>query len=255
MLVQALGAGGDLAVSAAVRSGTGHITLKAADALTVSANVTSAADGTLSLVAGGVLTQSGSSTIEATGSSLRLSAGQDLTLGNLVASQVSLVSTGGAIVNAAGSSKNVTATVLRIAADDAVGSSVRSLSTSVRTLSVASTGSQSAGIFLTEDEGLTLGSVSVSVTEVTSAGTAASQVTSDAAQHSMIAGGNSDMRLQLLDGDLVVADASQTLKATRLLLQLDGGSAGANTLQKESLLGSVVDRKVNGAVDTVAELQ
>ncbi|MBV5269104.1 MAG: hypothetical protein JZU55_03200, partial [Afipia sp.] len=36
------------------------------------------------VVAGGALTQLGSTTVEATGSSLRLSAGQDLTLGNVV---------------------------------------------------------------------------------------------------------------------------------------------------------------------------
>jgi hypothetical protein len=255
VLLQAQGTGSNLAMNAGVQSGTGHISLKAADLLNVSANVKTASAGTVSLAAGGALTQSGSSTIEATGGRLRLSAGQDLTVGNLVASQVSLVSTGGAVTNADGSSKNVTATVLRIEADDAVGSSARSLSTSVRTLSVASTGSQSAGVFLTEDQGLSLGSVSVSVTEVTAAGAAAPQATSDAAQSSVIAGGNSDVRLQLLAGDLALADANQILKATRLLLQLDAGSAGVNTPQKQNLLGSVIDSKVNAAVDTVAELQ
>ncbi|WP_416546172.1 hypothetical protein ACHEXK_11130 [Limnohabitans sp. DCL3] len=255
VLLQAQGAGSDLSVNAMVQSGTGHITLKATDAIDVSANVKTASIGNLSVSAGGALTQLGSTTLEATGSSLRLSAGQDLTLGNVVASQVSLVSAGGAVINAVGSSKNVAATVLRIAADDAVGTSARSLSTSVRTLSVASTGSQSTGVFLTEDNGLTLGSVSVSVTEVTSAGAAASSVTSDAAQSSVMAGGNSDMRLQLLAGDLVSTDASQSLKATRLLLQIDAGSAGANTLQKQNLLGSVIDVKATAAVDNVAELQ
>ncbi len=181
VLLQAQGTGSDLTVNASVQSGTGHVTLQAADAVNLSANVKTDSTGTLSVAAGGALTQLGSTTIEATGSSLRLSAGQDLTLGNVVASQVSLVSTGGAVVNADGSSKNVTATALRIEADDAVGSAARSLSTAVRTLSVASTGSQSAGVFLTEDNGLTLGSVSVNVTEVTSAGAAASTATTDAA--------------------------------------------------------------------------
>jgi hypothetical protein len=255
VLLQAQGTGSDLTLNASVLSGTGHVTLKAADAITVSANVKTASTGTLSVAAGGALTQLGTTTLEATGSSLRLSAGQDLTLGNVVASQVSLVSTSGAVVNADGSSKNVTATALRIEADDAVGTAARSLSTDVRTLSVASTGSQSAGVFLTEDSGLTLGAVSVNVTEVTSAGAAASTATTDAAQSSFTAGGNSDMRLQLLAGDLAVADASQSLKASRLLLQIEAGSAGANTLQKQNLLGSAMDIKANAAVDSVAELQ
>ncbi|MEI7783729.1 MAG: hypothetical protein WCK08_05035, partial [Betaproteobacteria bacterium] len=82
--------------------------------------------------------------------------------------------------------------------------------------------------FLTEDNGLTLGSVSVSVTEVTSAGAAAGTATSDAPQSGITAGGNSDMRLQLLAGDLVSADANQKLKVARLLLQVDAGSAGTS---------------------------
>ena len=62
----------------------------------------------------------GTAAMIATDASARLSSALDLTIGNVVASAVSLVS-GANIVNAAGSSTNVTAGDLRIEAPGSVG--------------------------------------------------------------------------------------------------------------------------------------
>ena len=70
----------------------------------------------------------------------------------------------GAIVNAAGTTKNVTATNLRLAADDAIGSALNHLTTNVATVTALSTGTNSAGIYLTEDSALSVDTVTVSVT-------------------------------------------------------------------------------------------
>ena len=108
----------------------------------------------------------GTSTIEATNSSVRLNAATDVSLGNVTATNVSVVADTGRIVNSANSSMNVTATTLRLAADDAIASSDRHLTTTVTTLSALSTGSDSAGIFITETDSITVDTVTVSVTEM-----------------------------------------------------------------------------------------
>ncbi|MBV5305031.1 MAG: S-layer family protein, partial [Chlorobium sp.] len=126
MLLQAGGTGSDLTLGAAVTSNGNHITLKAADTLSINSAVavTTSGSGTLSVDAeGGALTMAGTATMTATGSSIRLNAATDVTLGNVVAANVSVVSDTGSIINATGSTKNVTATNLRLQADDAIGAS------------------------------------------------------------------------------------------------------------------------------------
>ena len=172
---------------------------------------------------------SGTSSVTATGASARLDAAQALTLGNVSATNVSLVS-GATIVNAAGSSTNVTATDLRIEATGSVGTAARHVSTDIDNLSAASaTGS----IFLTEADAATVTAVSVSVTELTS--TAATTPVSDAAQSDLITGTNGDIILVATTGDLTFNDGSNTdataVRANgtgRILLAAADGSLTAN---------------------------
>ena len=168
ILLQALA--GSIVANDDILSGTGHITIKAAQSISLNAgvDVSTAAAGTASLeAAAGFLAMAGDATVTATGSAVRLSAAGDLTVGNLTASDVSLI-TSGAIINAADSTKNVTATHLRIESAGSIGTAGRHLTTHIDTVSALSgTGS----IWITEDDGATIDSVSVAVTEFNADGT------------------------------------------------------------------------------------
>ena len=163
---------GDLTINSDVLSGTGHITLKSAGAVNqgsataTGVDVSTASTGTISVRAeGGAMVMAGDATITATGSGLRLYAQDNITLGNVTATDVSLVSVAGGILNAAGSTKNISASHLRILADDAIGAATRSLTLAVGTVSASSAGTTSTGIFLTEDNAIVVDDVSVSVSE------------------------------------------------------------------------------------------
>jgi hypothetical protein len=99
----------------------------------------------------------------------------------------------GAIVNAAGSTKNVTATNLRLTADDAIGAADRHLTTNVATLTALSTGTTTAGIYLTQDSAVTVDTVTVSVTEFSS--TASTGTVTDANQSDLVTGNNGNIVL------------------------------------------------------------
>jgi len=153
----AMAVDGDLNIDADVRAAS--VNLAAGAALNVAGGVTVAAtSGAATLDArGGVLNMAGSA-IAGAATNLRLHAAGDVMVGNLGAVNVSVVADGGAIVNAAGSGKNVTATTLRLQADDAIGSAARHLTTAVGTISASSRGTDSTGIYITEDDALLIGS-------------------------------------------------------------------------------------------------
>ncbi len=216
---------GDITINADVSSTAGHLMVMAAAGVNVNADLSTGGAGTVLIDAeGAALTQLGTATITATDSSVRLNAATDLVVGNVVATNVSLVADGGSVLNAAGSAKNVTATNLRIEADEAVGAADRHFTTDVSTLSALSRGNGATGFYLTEDDGLSLGSVAVSVMALGDDGTPLEQ--SDALQSGLRAQGDGNSHLRLLAGDLQVADSTQTVSAPRLLLWLDDGSVG-----------------------------
>ena len=142
----------------------------------------------------------GDATVTATGSAVRLSAAGDLTVGNLTASDVSLI-TSGAIINAADSTKNVTATHLRIESAGSIGAADRHLTTNIDTVSALSgTGS----IWITEDDGATIDSVSVAVTEFNADGT--TTAVTDGAQSDLTTGANGNIILTATLGDITLND-------------------------------------------------
>jgi len=207
ILVDASGVGSDIILSADITSKTGHITLKAADAITLGsgADVTAGSSGTISLDAkGGALTMDGTSTITATGSSLRLNAAAELIVGNLTAMNVSLVSDTGAIINAAGSTMNVTATNLRLQSDDAIGAPGSHLTITVDTLSANSTGTDTASMYLAEVGDITVSNVEVSVTDVNRDAT--TTVLTDNSQADLVTGNNGNIVLVTLNGSITLSD-------------------------------------------------
>ncbi|WP_162525369.1 hypothetical protein, partial [Rariglobus hedericola] len=76
----------------------------------------------------------GTATVVATGSSVRLRAEGNITVGNITATNVSIDTDAGSIINAAGSTKNVTATNLRLQANGAIGTNIRHLTTNIDVL-------------------------------------------------------------------------------------------------------------------------
>ncbi|MCK9276101.1 MAG: hypothetical protein M0P57_13530, partial [Syntrophales bacterium] len=212
ILIDARSAGSDLTVNAGIESATGHVTLKAADTVTIEDNVSisTATAGTISIDAqAGALSMAATSSATAWGSSLRLSGRTGVIVGNLTAADVSLVSATGAVASAEGRTKNVTATNLRIVADDAIGSSGSHLTTAAGKVTAYSAGTTSAGIYITEDDGVTVGSVSVTVTEFNGDGTPSTSVT-DTAQADLISGSNGDIVLVSQGGSIVLDDGDTT---------------------------------------------
>ncbi|WP_169806064.1 hypothetical protein, partial [Azohydromonas lata] len=175
ILIQATS--GDLVVNSDVATGTGQITLKAAgnvllgSATAVGVDVSTASTGTVSIDAeGGALTMAGDAWVIATDSSARLNAATTMTVGNVTAANVSLVADAGAILNAANSTKNVSANVLRLQADGAIGAADRHLTTAVSVLTARSNGNLGAGIYVSEDDAVTVGTAGVLAVELGSNG-------------------------------------------------------------------------------------
>ncbi|MBT7080640.1 MAG: hypothetical protein HN929_04110, partial [Chloroflexi bacterium] len=97
---------GNLDIDSDILSSTGHITLKASSAILIGdstatdVDITTGTAGTISIDAeSGAVTMAGDSTITATDSSLRVNAATDITLGNLVAQDVSIVADTGSVIN------------------------------------------------------------------------------------------------------------------------------------------------------------
>jgi hypothetical protein len=234
------------------------VTLKAASSVLLGSataagvDVSTATGGTISIDAeSAALTMAGTATVTATGSSARLNAATDVTLGNVVATNVSVVADTGAIVNADGSNKNVTATNLRLQADDAIGAAGRHLTTNVGTLTARSTGTTTAGIFVTEDSALTVSSVAVTVTEfMASAGTV---TVKDDTQSDLVALGGGDIKLAA-GGTVTLQDAGVGVQGDNKAVVTNG----AGRVSIESATGAlIIDAAIStdsGSVDLRSQL-
>ncbi|MBG6078024.1 hypothetical protein [Polaromonas sp. CG_9.11] len=236
VLLDAQGASSDVVINANVVSDTGHLTIKAGHDINVglggaAVSVATATGGTIDLqTTTGAITMLGSSNVTATGSSLRLAAATGVSLGNLMATNVSVTAGSGAIANASGSTKNVSAMNLRLQAGLGVGTGARHISTAVDNVTVLSTGSvASAGIYLTEDNAITVTAVSVSVSEFTA--TAGTNVVTDAAQADLVTGNNGSIVLSTAAGSITLNDGNANGAAVsangsgNILLQAAGNAS------------------------------
>ncbi len=224
---------GSIAADGEIASGTGHITLKAGDAIALNADVDvlTANPGTVSLDAGGgALSMHGSATVVAAGSSMRIAAEDDITLANVTARDISLVSRGGAVINAAGTAKNVTAANVRIQAEGSIGAAGRHVTSHLDNLTALSS---SGSIFVTEDDGVTVTDVSVTVTEFHA--DASTMVVTDGAQSDLTTGANGHIVLVAMLGDIRLQDgvdgdgrAVFAQGSARVLLQSVAGSIRAD---------------------------
>ncbi|MDQ8195166.1 hypothetical protein QEH59_12070 [Coraliomargarita sp. SDUM461004] len=234
-----LQAAGSLIANADVLSNTGLITVLAEDQLTLDAdvNIQSAADVSLQSTSDAILME-GTATISATDSTLRLDAAAGVTLGNVIADTVSLVA-GASIVNAAGSSLNVSADTLRVSSLGGLGVVSRYLTLDVVTLAAHS---QNDGIFLTAQNAVTVASVTTSVNEF--GANAGNTIVTDAALNHLTALNDGSIVLETLAGSIsapnVIADGSgSVLLRSADALQLTGllnSGSGLITLQAENAI-------------------
>jgi len=147
-----------------VRSGTGHLTLRANGSLSINGDVTTANPGTVYLRAEtGALIMAGTSTLTATNSGIVLRGSNDVTLGNLLAENASVTSVNGSIINGTGSTTNFTGNGLRLESSTDIGSSLAPLTTGAAVLSAVSNG---GSIYILEADDITVGTVGFSVQEV-----------------------------------------------------------------------------------------
>lgn len=261
VLVQTHGA---VTVDSGISSDSGPVTVRSGATLWVNAAISTSAD--LWLDADNALTMLG--TVAVSGANVRLSSGADLTLGRVNGLAVSLVS-GGGVLKAAGSGVNVAAGRLRIESEGDAGTGPVPLRVQVSELSAHSA---DGGIFLREENGLTVTSVAVTVEWVLP--DAQTDEIVDAAQadlvaatravlgvetgnlilndgdsngKAVVAGGN--VRLDVETGDLTVNAAVESgghvsLLAAGLLTQSAAGhvrATGAGTLDVEAASIAMAD--------------
>ena len=182
------------------------ITISSNDDLNVSPDVqvaTAAADISLELLLARSLFL-GSGLVAASGAGLRVASALDSTLGNLVAETVSLVVFGD-VVNGVGSAKNVTASNLRVESVGSVAVADRHLTIDVDTFSAASS---TGSIFVTEDSGVTIQNVALTVTEFLTDGT--TTTVTDTAQSDLSTGSNGDIVLVATLGDVILNDGTDS---------------------------------------------
>ncbi|MEM1221855.1 MAG: hypothetical protein AAGH40_03770, partial [Verrucomicrobiota bacterium] len=245
ILIDALA--GSVFINEDIESGTGQITVKAGVDIDLAAavDVTTATLGTVSFDAEtGALTMNGTANVTATNSSLRLKAAGDVTVGNVIATNVSIVS-GEDVVNADGSTKNVTATNLRIEATGSVGVASRHLTTNIDNLSVLST---TGSIYITEDDAVTVTNVVVTVTDFNSDATT-TDVT-DAAQSDLETQFNGNIILVATLGDITLDDGSDAGNDTVI-------ANGSGNILIDALAGSVIGNadihSASGSISVLAD--
>ncbi|WP_417737823.1 beta strand repeat-containing protein [Rosistilla oblonga] len=211
VLISAEGSGSRIVADADVTSGVGNISLLASDSIAINTdvNVTTTGDGTIDLEAStGALTMAADSTLQTTAGDIRAASGADLTIGDIVATDadVSLISTGGSILDADpdDADVDVTAIRLRLAAAIGAGTATNAIETDVDTLSGRAT---SGGIQLIETDSVAIDDVEVTVQRI--ATDATSTDLTDALQSDLrTTGGSGSIALQTLDGSITLNEGT-----------------------------------------------
>ncbi|MFG6429162.1 LEPR-XLL domain-containing protein [Roseateles sp. LYH14W] len=215
-----LDVGGDLGVLAALRSSSGAISLLAGASITVAADVAITRTGrTLDVQAGGAVTMTAAANLAVIDSAIRVQAGGDLTVGGIAAGlgQISLISTGGSILAAAGhSGSEASAAQLRLSAAVGIGTGSDRLDIAVQRVSARAAG---GGIWLQEADAIIIGDTAASVRRVSALATTTATI-DDATQSDLVTtGGNGSIALATTNGSINFVDGTAPA---------DGGSVTAH---------------------------
>jgi hypothetical protein len=185
------------------------------------------------------LTMAADAVVTATDSSVRLAASGNLTLGKVVADDVSVVSAAGSIINGGATIPNVSAVNLRLSAAGAIGANTNHVTIAVDTLTAASAGTSGAGIYLTESDTVTVDTVSVTVRDFTA--TATTVPVTDASQSDLVtSAANGNIVLVATTGNITLNDGTDV--ASPFEDNTDGKAVsahGTGSVLIDALAGSV----------------
>lgn len=235
---------GDLGLNAALRSSAGAISLLATGSMSLAADIAITRTGrTLDVQAGGAVTMAAAANLAVIDSAIRVQAGGDLTVGGIAAGlgQISLISTGGSIVAAAGhSGSEASAASLRLSAAVGVGSASDRLDIAVQRVSARAA---AGGIWLQEADAIIIGDTAASVRRVSTLATTTTTI-DDATQSDLVTtGGNGSIALATTNGSVNFADGTAPA---------DGRSVTAHGTGSVSLKAGGVGAVVNlpaGAIE------
>ena len=228
VLVQSLAStGADININANVLSGSGNISILGGHNVNVAAGSATATvqtgAGTVDVeAANGSVTMTAGSLLQSTSGAIRVLASTDITVGEVYtstsAANVALTATTGNILNGNGAALNVKANALRLNAGNGAGQSGNSLYTQVNTLSAQA---GSGGIYLLNNQAITVGDVAVTVSQVM--GNAGTTAVTDAKQSDLVTAANGSIVLQTSAGGITLNDGTP---ATNLNQAISAGGSG-----------------------------
>ena len=214
VLLNVLGTGASLSSSANVMSGSGNVSLLAAQDVTFTGGGISTVNGTINVHAvAGDLSLAGTASNHTAGSGdIRLLAYHDLTLGGgavTTTGNVSVTATTGSILDGNTTANDITASGLRLWAGVGIGTGADPIETTVGTVSARAT---SGGIFLLEADNLIVGDTSATVNVVQTNGT--TTATTDTLQSDIATtAGNGNIVLRTTSGSITLNEGTATVGA------------------------------------------
>ena len=194
--------GGALHVNNAVTVGNGasggSLSLLATGDVDLGAVVVSSGLGSVDVESsGGSVAMDASALVASATGAVRVLAAQDVGIGLITTTgNVAITATAGSITNAS-HGLDVLANGLRLSAGNGIGLEIHATTLS------ASAGA--GGLTLLSDQGVTVGSVAVSVNQVSTTGT--TSTVTDSAQAGLVTGANGSISLQALSGDITLTPA------------------------------------------------
>ncbi len=196
-LVQAQG--GTVAVADTVQAGAGNLSILATGDIDVAAVTVGSGAGSLDVESGGSVAMNAAGVLSSTSGAVLVHAAQNVAVGAIAtAGNVSVVATAGSITDASGG-LDIAGNGVRLAAGNGAGSAAQPLEVQAGTLS-ASAGA--GGVSVQTTQGVTVGSVGVTVNQVRADGSTV-QV-SDAAQAGIVTGANGSVWLRADAGDVTL---------------------------------------------------
>ncbi len=213
ILMMAGGATNDIDVDTKIQSSSGHITLIAADTISFSAKgeIQTGSSGTLYLDAeSGSVSMDSLSTLTTANGSILVHADRNVTIGDIASTQgdVSIVANRGSILDADPneSDNDISSVGLRLQAGSSVGLSGGSTNALEIRVSTLSARASSGGISLLENDGVTVGDVTVTVQKVLSDGS--TMIRTDATQSDLVTTANGSIVLRSQSGNIVLTDGT-----------------------------------------------
>jgi hypothetical protein len=224
VLIEAQGENADVMVAADIASGSGDVSVIASGGVsfTGTADIRSGGTGTIDVQAtGGSIGMADGSLFDAGSGDVRLLALGDVTLGGvLTTGNVGVTATTGSILDGGDQHVDLRASGLRLWAGVGAGASTNALETQVGTLSARAAG---GGVFVLEQDAVTVGDVSVQASRVAANGASSSTPASgDATQSDLRTTAGGSIVLRTVDGSITIS------KGTVLGVPDDGASVRAD---------------------------